>query len=65
MKLFSKKNWKERGLEIINSHFGKKRVYETYLQLNPVVAEKYVRFVAHNTHANYITWDKDQQRFKG
>ncbi len=65
MKLYSKKDWKAKGLDVINSHFGKKRVYEMYLRIDPNVAEKYLRFVASHTNAIYITWDGNQQCFKG
>jgi len=65
MKLFSRKNRKAKGLDIINSHCGKKRVYETYLRFNPIVAEKYLRFISRNADAVYISWDKDRQVFIG
>ncbi len=65
MKLYNRKDRKTKGLDIINSHFGKKRVYESYLKENPVVAEKYLRFVASHTNAIYITWDREHQCFKG
>jgi len=63
MKLFHKKSWQDRGMEIINSHFGKKLVYENYLQNNPILAEKYLRFISRNVQAVYISFDEKQQRF--
>lgn len=64
MKLFSKKNWKTKGLEVINSHFGKKRTYETFLRIDPSVAEKYLRFISRNSNATYIQWDRSIQNFR-
>jgi len=63
MKLFSRKNRKEKGMEIINSHCGKKQVYKTYLKENPSLAEKYLEFISRNIDAIYIWWDQDRQRF--
>jgi hypothetical protein len=65
MKLFSKKNRKAKGMDAINSHIGKKRVYENYKRNNPLLAEKYLDFVSRNVSAMYIWWDKDRQCFAG
>ena len=65
MKLFNRKNRKAIGLDIINSHCGKKRVYETYLRFNPIIAEKYLRFISRNVDAVYISWDKERESFSG
>lgn len=65
MKLFNKKNWKVKGLDAIKSHSGKNRVYNNLLQKNPGLAEQYLRFVARNSDAVYISWDKEKQCFVG
>lgn len=65
MKLFSRKNRQKKGLDAINSHHGKKRVYESYKRNNPLLAEKYLDFVSRNVSAIYIWWDKDRQCFAG
>lgn len=65
MKLFNKKNREAKGMEAINSHHGKKHVYETYKKNNPAVAEKYLDFVSRNVSAIYIWWDNDRQCFAG
>lgn len=63
MGLFTSKNWKEIGMKLINEHLGKKQVYEAYLKTNPLVAEEYLRFVAKNPYAVYISWDEKKNRF--
>lgn len=65
MKLFSKKNRNKMALEVIYSHLGKKRVYETYLRKDPGLAEKYLNFIAENAHAIYIHWDNERKAFAG
>ena len=52
-------------MEIIYSHCGKRRVYQAYLKKNPILAEKYVKFIAKNIDAVYIYWDKERQSFAG
>ena len=63
MGIFKKVNLKNKGLNAINKHIGKKKVYETYLKNNPDLADKYLEFVAKNLDAVYITWDERKQRF--
>ncbi|HPI87083.1 MAG TPA: hypothetical protein PLR01_11960 [Bacteroidales bacterium] len=53
----------QKGLEIIRKHAGKRMVFETYMATNPVMAEKYLVFVAHNQYARYIKWDNNRQQF--
>ncbi len=63
MGIFKNKNWKEKGLQVVNGHKGKKKVYETYLKKSPKMADEYLKFVSKNTEAVYISWDEDRQRF--
>ena len=63
MGIFKNKNWKEKGLQAVNGHKGKKKVYETYLNKSPKMADEYLKFVAKNAEAVYISWDEDKQRF--
>ena len=63
MGIFKNKNWKEKGLQVVNGHKGKQKVYETYLKKSPKMADEYLKFVAKNTEAVYISWDEDKQRF--
>ena len=63
MGLSNKNNWKEKGLKVVNSHTGKKKVYETYQQSDPKMAEEYLKFLAKQPDAVYISWDKDRGRF--
>lgn len=65
MKLFKKKNREVKGMDAINSHHGKKRVYENYKRHNPLLAEKYLDFVSRNVSAIYIWWDNERQCFEG
>jgi hypothetical protein len=51
------------GLNLINSHAGKRRVYETYKQTNPEMAQKYLEFVAKNQAVQYIKWDDTKKKF--
>ena len=53
----------QRGINVINSHLGKRRVYNTYKKSNPEMAEKYLDFISKNTDAQYIKWELDKQRF--
>jgi len=53
----------KQGLSIINAHIGKKRVYDSYQNSNPEMAQKYLEFIAKNTDAQYIKWDKNKQKF--
>jgi hypothetical protein len=52
------------GLSLINSHAGKRRVYETYKRTNPDMAQKYLEFVAKNQSIHYIKWDDHKKKFK-
>ena len=63
MSIFKKKNWKTRGLKVIENHKGKRKVYEAYQKVNPVIADKYLEFIAKNLDAVYISWDEKKQRF--
>ena len=65
MKLFNKKYREVKGMNAINSHYGKKRVYENYKKNNPQLAEKYLEFVSRNIDAIYIWWDNERQCFAG
>ncbi|MBN2175189.1 MAG: hypothetical protein JW731_13725 [Bacteroidales bacterium] len=51
------------GLNLIYSHAGKRRVYETYKQTNPEMAQKYLEFVAKNQAVQYIRWDDIKKKF--
>lgn len=53
----------QKGLEIIRKHAGKRVVFETYMATNPVMAEKYLEFIAQNQYARYIKWDNNRQQF--
>ncbi|GAB4330496.1 MAG: hypothetical protein Kow00127_22650 [Bacteroidales bacterium] len=63
MGLFSKKSKKEKGMAAINSHKGKKKVYETYKKKDPEMAEAYLEFHQKNPDATYIVWDKKKGKF--
>jgi len=63
MGLSNKKNWKEKGLKVVKSHLGKMKVYESYQKKDPQMAEEYLRFLAKQPDAVYISWDKDKGRF--
>ncbi len=52
------------GLGLINSHAGKRRVYETYKRTNPEMAKKYLEFIAKNQSVQYIKWDDHKKTFK-
>ena len=54
----------QKAIETIYSHAGKKVVFETYLKYNPIMARKYVKFIALNPWAQYMTWDESESRFK-
>ncbi|MCD4789526.1 MAG: hypothetical protein K8R37_05950 [Bacteroidales bacterium] len=54
---------KLQGLSIINSHSGKKKVYDTYMKANPEMADMYLDFVSKHTGVQYISWDKNKNRF--
>jgi len=51
------------GMNLINGHSGKKRVYETYMQTNPDMAQKYLEFIAKNQDAQYIKWNNTKKQF--
>jgi hypothetical protein len=57
-------NEEKVGLSLINSHAGKRRVYETYKRTNPEMAQKYLEFVAKNQAIQYIKWDDHRKKFK-
>jgi len=52
------------GLNLIYSHSGRARVYETYKKTNPEMAQKYLEFVAKNQAVQYIKWDDTKKKFK-
>ena len=55
---------KERtALKVIYSHAGKRVVYETYLRIQPKMAQKYLQFIAKNPWELYIKWDNKRERF--
>jgi len=62
-KLFSPKDYSERGQQIISIHKGKYTTYQKYLSVSPEIAEKYLYFVGKHPDAVYIRWDKDKSRF--
>ncbi len=57
------KKKEEKALKVINSHRGKKIVYETYQESHPEMAQKYLEFIAKNEDATYIKWDEVKQKF--
>jgi hypothetical protein len=63
MGLSSKKNWKIKGLKVINGHKGKQKVYEAYKKTDPEIAEEYIKFHARQPDAVYISWDSNKKRF--
>ena len=63
MKFSKDKDWKKAGMKVLASHKGKKQAYESYLKIDPVRADAYLKFVSEHQHAVYISWDKDKQRF--
>lgn len=65
MKLFENNNWEQKGMNVIEKHPGKMKVYLTYLKLNPEMAEKYLRFLSRNRDALYIRWNDQKQCFTG
>jgi len=63
MGLLKNKNWKEKGLKVVNGHKGKRAVYESYQDKDPNMAEEYLKFLAKQPDAVYISWDKAKGRF--
>lgn len=53
----------QTGLNIINGHIGKRRVYESYKKSNPDMAEKYLQFISKNQSAQYIIWNDKKKKF--
>ena len=53
----------QRGLAVISSHVGKRAVFEAYLKTNPVMAEKYLKFISQNPGARYVKWNVERQKF--
>ncbi len=51
------------GLNLIYSHAGRTRVYETYKRTNPEMAQKYLEFVANNQAVQYIKWNDSKKKF--
>lgn len=62
-KLFSTKNYLERGEKIIKIHKGKYTTYQKYLSVDPAIAEQYIAFIGKHPDAVYIRWDKEKHRF--
>lgn len=62
-KLFSTKNYLERGEKIIKIHKGKYTTYHKYLSVDPAIAEQYLAFIGKHPDAVYIQWDKEKRRF--
>lgn len=60
MKLSKKE---QKALIVISSHPGKRSVFETYLSINPQMAEKYLKFISDNPMARYVKWDADRGKF--
>ena len=52
------------ALNLIYSHTGRARVYETYKKTNPEMAQKYLEFLAKNQAVQYIKWDDHKKKFK-
>lgn len=63
MGLLKNKNWKEKGLKIVNGHKGKMKVYESYQKKDPKKADEYLKFLAKQPDAVYISWDETKGRF--
>jgi len=53
----------QKALVVINSHTGKRKVFETYISENPQMAEKYLKFISVNPLARYVKWDSDRKKF--
>lgn len=62
-KIFTPKDYTERGRKVIAIHKGKYTTYHKYLDINPDVAEKYLAFIGKHPGAVYIRWDKAKERF--
>lgn len=62
-KLFTPKNYLERGERIIKIHKGKYTTYQKYLSLDPSIAQEYLSFIGKHPDAVYIRWDKDKRKF--
>ncbi len=63
MRLLKTSDREHAALKVINRHKGKRIVYETYKIKDPDMAEKYIKFIARNRGAMYISWDKERKRF--
>jgi hypothetical protein len=50
------------GLKVIESHKGKKKAFESYLKIDPIIADAYIKFVSKNQPAVYISLDKERQK---
>jgi hypothetical protein len=53
----------QKALAVISSHCGKRQVFETYLTVNPDMAEKYLKFISQNLGARYVKWDASRGKF--
>lgn len=62
-KIFTPKDYSERGKKVISVHKGKQTTYQKYLDINPVVAQKYLSFIGKHPGAVYIRWDQAKERF--
>lgn len=47
----------------MNGHKGKRKVYESYQQKDPKMADEYLKFLAKQPDAVYISWNKEKGRF--
>lgn len=55
--------WHKAAMKIVNKHSGKKKVYESYMKIDPKRAEEYLRFISKHPDAVYITWDSIKKKF--
>jgi hypothetical protein len=53
----------QKALTVISAHCGKRQVFETYLSVNPAMAEKYLKFISQNPGARYVKWDASRGKF--
>ena len=54
----------ERLFEDLDSHAGKRLVYDTYSRTNPEMAQKYLEQLAKGEIIGYIRWDDAKKKFK-
>ena len=55
--ILSEEEAREKGLNIVNSHAGRKRVYDYWLEEDPTIAEKYLEYVGNHPTILYPTWN--------